>query len=74
MPQMIVKRFGFTAIHNKLLNKCLIHSFNSIKISTHHDTMNFITVCLDKCHLFTSSAVDNIVIGLSGLNEEHGVY
>ncbi len=24
---MIVKRFGCTAIHNKVLNKCLIHSF-----------------------------------------------
>ncbi len=26
-PHMIVKRFGFTTIHNKALYKCFIHSF-----------------------------------------------
>ncbi len=26
-PHMIVKRFGCTAIHNKVLYKCIIHSF-----------------------------------------------
>ncbi len=26
-PHMIVKRFGCTAIHNKALYKCIIHSF-----------------------------------------------
>ncbi len=25
-PHMIVKRFGFTGIHNKALYKCIIHS------------------------------------------------
>ncbi len=27
-PHIIVKRFGCTAIHNKVLYKCIIHSFN----------------------------------------------
>ncbi len=26
-PRMNVKRFGWTAIHNKALYKCIIHSF-----------------------------------------------
>ncbi len=29
---MIVKRFGYTAIHNKALYKCLIHSFIKLGI------------------------------------------
>ncbi len=28
---MIVKRFGCTTIHNKMLYKCIIHSFKRMK-------------------------------------------
>ncbi len=34
-PHMIVKRFGCTAIHNKVLYKCLFHSF--IQSFIHND-------------------------------------
>ncbi len=30
-PHMIVKHYGCTAIHNKALYKCIIHSFNKKK-------------------------------------------
>ncbi len=38
-PLMIVKRFGCTAIHNKVLYKCIIHSFMT-------DHVLFIEACL----------------------------